>query len=140
MATQDHAFPMKGTIGKITLLGTKDGHLAKENRPISAERLAKDPQFARTRENMKEFGTAGKAAQLLRQSLSGLFRKFGDKRVTSRLVKVLMSVIKSDRTNERGFRNVTDGNVALVEKFELNGAKQFILAFPPTLKGSIGLS
>jgi hypothetical protein len=46
---------MKGTIGKITFLGTKDGHLDKENRPISAERLAKDPQFARARENIKEF-------------------------------------------------------------------------------------
>jgi hypothetical protein len=57
MATH-HAFPMKGTIGKITFLSTKDGHLAKETRPISAERPAKDPQFAGTRENMKEFGSA----------------------------------------------------------------------------------
>jgi hypothetical protein len=53
---------MKGTIGKITFLGTKGAHPAKGNRPISAERPAKDPQFARARENIREFSIA---AQLL---------------------------------------------------------------------------
>jgi hypothetical protein len=60
MATQHHAFPMNGTIGKITFLSTKGAHLAKENRPISAQRLANHPQFARARENIKEFSNAGK--------------------------------------------------------------------------------
>jgi hypothetical protein len=74
MATQNHAFPIKATIGKITFLSTKDGHLAKEDRPLSANKLAKDPQFARTRENMKEFSNASKATKLLRQSQVSLKR------------------------------------------------------------------
>src|SRR5690606_41761396 len=68
MAKQRGIVKLEGTIGDITFLKTKDGYLAKEKTHISADRIATDPAFKRTRENGAEFGRAGKAGKLVRSA------------------------------------------------------------------------
>ena len=120
MAKQRGIVKLEGTIGDITFLKTRDGYLAKEKTHISADRIANDPAFRRTRENGAEFGRAGKAGKLLRNAFRASIQSASDAKVVGRLVKSLMAVIKTDTTSDRGLRNIMLGNQNLLLGFEFN--------------------
>jgi len=120
MAKQTGIIKLKGTIGGISFYKTTDGHLAREKGGVDASRIANDPAFQRTRENGSEFGRAGKGGKVLRNAIRVLLQNAKDKRVVSRLTKDLLSIVKTDTTNERGLRTIPDGNLSLLEGFEFN--------------------
>ena len=120
MARQKGIIKLKGTMGDITFYRTADGYMAREKGGISAERMRTDPAFQRTRENMAEFGRAGKAGKVLRSPILGLLRTAADRRMVSRLTKEMVKVIQMDAINPRGLRNVIDGEAELLEGFEFN--------------------
>jgi hypothetical protein len=120
MARQTGIIKLKGTIGDISFYKTTDGHLAREKGGVDANRIANDPAFVRTRENGSEFGRAGKGGKLLRNALRILLQNAADKRLTSRLTKDLLAIVKTDAVNERGLRTLTDGNLDLLLGFEFN--------------------
>jgi hypothetical protein len=120
MAQQKGILPLKGTIGNINFYKTKDGYLAREKTSINKERIANDPAFARTRENGAEFGRAGQAGKVLRTALRSLLLNTADSRMLSRLTREMMKVIQADAINDRGLRNVIDGEAELLEGFEFN--------------------
>lgn len=120
MAEQDGIIKLKGTIGGITFYKSKDGYLAREKGGINRKRIANDPAFKRTRENGQEFGIAGKYGKFIRNSIRPIVQAASDKRVVSRLLKVLMQIIKTDEINERGNRNPVDGDLELLNGFEFN--------------------
>jgi hypothetical protein len=111
---------LDGTIGDITFSKSRDGYLARQKTSISAERLATDPAFQRTRENGAEFSRAGKAAKLLRQAFRAVAQNCSDRRLGARLTREMMRVIKADATSVRGMRNVIDGETELLQGFEFN--------------------
>ena len=121
MAQQKGIIKLKGTIGGITFYKTsQDGHLAREKGGIEASRIASDPAFQRTRENGAEFGRAGKAGKMLRTAMRGLLINSADGRMVGRLTQRMVKVIQADATNERGLRNVIDGEAELLLGFEFN--------------------
>jgi hypothetical protein len=120
MARQKGIIKLKGTIGDITFYKTKDGHLAREKGGIDASRIASDPAFQRTRENGSEFGRAGKAGKMLRTALRTVLINSADSRMVSRLTQAMVKVIQADSTNERGLRNVIDGEAELLIGFNFN--------------------
>jgi hypothetical protein len=120
MARQKGIIKLKGTIGDITFYKTQDGHLAREKGGIEASRIASDPAFQRTRENGSEFGRAGKAGKVLRTALRALLLNSADGRMVSRLTQQMVKVIQADLINERGLRNVIDGEAELLTGFEFN--------------------
>ena len=132
MARQVGIIKLKGTIGDISFYKSKDGHLARTKGGVDANRIATDPAFQRTRENGSEFGRAGKGGTLFRTAMRVLMQNASDKRVTSRLTKEMVAVIKADTTNERGARTIQDGNMGLLESFEFNiNGKLATLLFAP---------
>jgi hypothetical protein len=120
MARQKGIIKLKGTIGDITFYKTQDGHLAREKGGIDANRIASDPAFQRTRENGSEFGRAGKAGKVLRTAMRALLLNSADGRMVSRLTQQMVKVIQADLINERGLRNVIDGEAELLAGFEFN--------------------
>lgn len=120
MARQKGIIKLKGKIGDLSFYKTKDGYLAREKGGIDKERMKNDPAFQRTRENGAEFGRAGKAGRLLRTSVRPLLLKAADSRVASRMTREMVKVVKSDSTNDRGERVVTEGDVMLLKGFEFN--------------------
>jgi hypothetical protein len=120
MARQRGVIKLEGTLDDITFLKTSDGYMAKVKSSVSADRIATDPDYARTRENNAEFGRAGKAGQLLRSALRTEVKKVSDSRMISRLTQQMMAVLHADTTSARGERNVVDGDLQLVEGFEFN--------------------
>lgn len=120
MARQKSIIKLDGTIGGITFYKSNDGYLAREKGGVSAERIKNDPSFQRTRENGSEFGRAGNAGKVLRNSIRSLLQNASDSRMVSRLTQQLMKVIQLDATNPRGQRNVIDGEAELLNGFEFN--------------------
>lgn len=120
MAKQNGIIQLKGTLGGITFYKSKDGYLAREKGGIDATRMATDPAFQRTRENGNEFGRAGNAGKILRTSMRALLQNSSDSRMVSRLTQKMVTVIQADAVNERGQRNVIDGEAELLTGFEFN--------------------
>jgi hypothetical protein len=120
MARQKGIIKLKGKIGDLSFYKTKDGYLAREKGGVDKERIKNDPAFQRTRENGAEFGRAGKAGRLLRTSVRPLLLKAADNRITSRMTKEMVKVVKSDTANARGERVASQGNIMLLKGFEFN--------------------
>ena len=121
MAKQKGIIKLGGTIGGITFYkSTQDGYLAREKGGVSAEKIATDPAFQRTRENGEEFGRAGKAGKLLRNAIRAMLQNASDSRMVSRLTQKMVEVVQADATNPRGQRNVIDGEAELLQGFEFN--------------------
>jgi hypothetical protein len=120
MPKQHGNVPMQGTIGNMTYYVSKDGFLVRGKGTMNGDRIANDKAFERTRENMSEFGRAGKAGKVLRNSLVSLLQNASDRRMIGRLTKEFVKVIKEDAVNNRGLRNVIDGETELLTGFEFN--------------------
>jgi hypothetical protein len=121
MAILKGILPIEGTIGNITFARTRDGNIVREKGGVSAQRIASDPAFRRTRENNAEFGRAGRADRLFNNALRNTEGTRADARATSRLIKTLMTALKEDSTHPRGERTVAAGNLGLLAGFEFNG-------------------
>lgn len=120
MARQKGIIKLDGTVGGITFYKSKEGYLAREKGGVSADKIANDPNFQRTRENGEEFGRAGKAGKLLRNAIRAMLQNASDSRMVGRLTAEMVKVIQEDVTNTRGQRNVIDGEAELLEGFEFN--------------------
>jgi hypothetical protein len=120
MAKQRGMFKVEGTVDEVTFYKSKDGFLIRQKGGVSADRIASDPAFARTRENQQEFARAGRAGKVLRNAVRPLLVNAGDRLLVSRLFTEMMKVVKADATSDRGQRNVLDGELELLEGFEFN--------------------
>jgi hypothetical protein len=120
MARQKGIIKLKGTIGDVSFYKSKDGYLAREKGGVDADRIKNDPAFQRTRENGSEFGRAGKAGKLLRDSLRLMLQNASDSKVASRLTKEMLRAIQKDQTNVRGARNIVEGELELLTGFDFN--------------------
>ena len=132
MAKQEGILPIQGTLGNLTFYKSKDGYRVKTKSGVSADKIATDDAFQRTRENNAEFGRAGKASKLLRTSLRITIAKAKDNRLVSRLTARMLKVVQADEVSDRGLRNVIDGEASLVEGFDFNiGAKLSATVYMP---------
>lgn len=143
MAKQRGFLKIEGTLGDTTFVKTADGYLAKEKTSMSRSRITSDPAFQRTRENMAEFGRAGKAGKLLRNAIRSLLQNAKDRRVVGRLLKEMMKVIKADATSNRGLRNVVDGEAELLQGFDFNSnailSATLYAQYAPSINRATGL-
>lgn len=125
MARQTGIVKIKGTVGDLTFYKSQDGDMVRQKGGIEKDRIANDPAFVRTRENGKEFGASGSAGKLVLIALRPLLMSASDRRVFSRLLR-LMSFIKNlDTVSARGDRNVgvgiaTPGALSLIKGFDFN--------------------
>jgi hypothetical protein len=102
MAKQKGIFKIEGTLDDITFYKSQDGYLVRQKGGVSAERIATDPSFQRTRENGAEFSAAGK---VLRSAFRTVLLQSGDGRMPSRLTKEMMRA--SDMWADHPFRSST---------------------------------
>jgi len=145
MAKNNSLFKIEGTLDNVTFYKNSDGHYVRTKGGVSRNRILNDPAFARTRENGEEFGQSASAAKLLRNSMGGIVYRAKDRRLSSRLVKVLSAVKNYDLVSARGKRTVASGlqtaeGKALLQGFEFNQSSSMdsILKAPYTLDTSDG--
>ena len=109
MAKYKSLFNVEGTLGEVTFYKNKDGYYIRNKGVVSKNRILNDPAFARTRENLSEFGNTAKTGKQIRQAINSLLFDAKDSKVTSRLTKVLSLVRNEDITSARGQRSVAIG-------------------------------
>src|ERR1035437_4887155 len=68
--------------------------------------IMNNPAFARTRENMSEFGGCGAAVTAIRRGLQNLIPEQTDKNFTGRLMKVVKEINRRDLAGTRGKRAI----------------------------------
>jgi hypothetical protein len=120
MAQQKGTVPIQGTIGNLTFYKSIDGYMVKAKSEVSKSKIMSDPKFSRTRENMAEFGNAGKSGKILRAPFTGLLQNAADPRMVGRLTAQCMDVLKTDTASKRGKRTVAKGDLSLFSDFEFN--------------------
>jgi hypothetical protein len=89
---------------------------------VSKERIANDPNYVRTRENMNEFSLNISSGKMLRLSLGSLVFKAKDARLSNRLMQTMSKIKNLDSTSARGERSVSNG-IATAE------GKQYLIGF-----------
>jgi hypothetical protein len=109
MAKLKSLLKIEGTLDDITYYKSQDGFMVRKKGGVSKKRIAKDPAFARTRENGSEFGSVARSGKHLRRAITGLLATAKDNRVTSRLAQTLSQVKNEDLSSLRGQRNVATG-------------------------------
>ncbi|WP_158727937.1 MULTISPECIES: hypothetical protein [unclassified Flavobacterium] len=112
---------MKGTLDGLTFYKSKDGHLVRTKGGVNKKRIMTDPAFARTRENLSEFGQNAKAGKLIRDAVGLMLNNAKDSKLSSRMLQLLNSIKNLDTTSERGKRNVQVGLNSMEGKQLLKG-------------------
>ena len=125
MARQKGLIKLEGTIGDMTFykgngVGGKKEYLVKTPGGVSAERIASDPAFARTRENNSEFGRAARYGKLIRKGLAPVFSAVGNSSAAARFTQLMRKEISKDTANPRGERVVENVALSTLNGIELN--------------------
>lgn len=131
MPKQTGFLQLEGTYGDVTFIKTKNGFVARRKSSISADRIANDKNFRRTRENNAEFTNTAKGAKLLRLTFNELLQEAKDGRTITRLFSSMMKVVKSDPISKRGERKISKGDISKLETFECNGSALLSVSFTP---------
>ncbi|MBK5212952.1 MAG: hypothetical protein JJE55_04745 [Flavobacteriaceae bacterium] len=76
---------------------------------VDKDRILSEARFARTRENMSEFGHCATAGKYLRKAAAGMTLTAKDSAVVARLTKVMTEIKNLDGTSNRGSRRVEVG-------------------------------
>ncbi len=85
-----------------------------------------DPAYARTRENISEFGSNAKSGKLIRDSIGILLNRAKDPKLSSRMLQLMNKIKDLDSTSKRGKRSVSKGlntpaGKELLKGFDFNG-------------------
>ncbi len=121
MGRQDGLIQLRGAVANMSFYKNKiDGYLARKKGGVTKERIQTDPKYELTRKNMAEFARAGLASKVFRRVFRSLLSRTTDKRMTGRLTREMVKVIREDAVNLRGQRNVIDGDASLLQGFEFN--------------------
>src|SRR5690554_6127771 len=143
MAKQAGIIKLKGTIDDIAFYKTADGHLARAKGGIDRDKILNSPAFARTRENNAEFARAGQGGKVLRTAFRSLIQNAKDRRLVSRLTTLLLAIVQTDPVNDRGQRNLDEGELTLLKGFECNNNGKlnttFFGQYEPSFDRSTGL-
>lgn len=121
MAKQTGVIKLIGKLRENSYYYTKDnGYLVRKITSVDAERIRTDPAFVRVRENNTDFGRCAWGVKLLRAAFIPLFAGAADTRMTSRLTRAVMGVMKSDMAGAPGMKRPESGDMGLLRGFEFN--------------------
>lgn len=138
MAKQTGLVKYSGTMGGVRHFKIKglDGDFAGLAGGPTAEQIQNDEAFARTRENMSEFGGCASAAKTLRVALAQIIKQYSDPRLTGRLTALMKQINLADTANPRGERSILISSYGEVLKglnFDVNVSLSGVFNAPYTL-------
>lgn len=125
MARNNSFIRLEGTLDGLTFYRKNGESFVKTKNRVSKNRIMNDPAYARTRENMQEFGGAAKCSKAFRTSFAAITRLVSDSYVSSRITGKFRGIV-GNGTGLRGERlfNIVD-HVTQFVGFNFNIAKPF---------------
>lgn len=118
MPKQIGPLPIEGTLGDLIFYKTIHGHLVRRKGNLNKERVSSEAAFEGSRKASSEFGRAGAASGLVRNAIKAYCPYAGDGQTHARLSKVFGEIIRADKTNPVGERQVIAENIAPLKAFE----------------------
>jgi hypothetical protein len=109
----------QGTYEDMTFYKKEGKNYVRKKSGVSKERIANDPNYVRTRENMNEFKQSATSGKLLRLALGSLVFKAKDNKLSSRLLQTMSRIKNLDATSARGQRTVALGLATVAGKVDL---------------------
>ena len=108
MAHQTGVIQYKGSFKSIRNYTNKNDSTiyAGEKGGANRDLIMNNPAFARTRENMSEFGGCGMVVKAIRRGLQHLIPENTDTHFTGRLMKIIKMINLKDLQGERGKRAI----------------------------------
>ena len=100
---------LEGTLDGLTFYKSQDGYMVRTKGGVSKSRIMNDPAYARTRENLSEFGQNAKAGKLIRDSVGIMLNKAKDPKLSSRMLQLMNTIKNFDSSSVRGKRTVQQG-------------------------------
>src|SRR5688500_10816287 len=85
MARQEGIILLTGPVGNLSFYRMNGEYFARKKSGVSGEQIKSEPAYARTRENIAEFGRASLATKLFRSAFCVWIKSAADCRVTGRL-------------------------------------------------------
>lgn len=132
MAKNKSIIKLEGTLGDITFYNKNGQNLAKLKSEVSKARIMKDPSFARTRENMSEFGGSASIGKSIRLAFANFLKTFASKTISAKLTGLCFRVIGRDPTGNRGQRSFELlANKDILVGYDLNEDSVGAVFFPP---------
>jgi len=122
MAKNTGIVQLQGKLGNMIF--SKNGNVSVAG-GSTADKFKSAASMQRTRENAAEFGRAATAGKTLRLAFRMLIQSSGDSLLTSRVTKMMRSLIALDDVNERGQRGVLDAETEALAGMEFNGNSSF---------------
>jgi len=119
MARQVGLIKIEGTLGDLTFYTQEGEYFVKTKSSLTADQIANDPNFARTRENNREFAEAASLSKLIKQALSPNLIK--DLYYFARLNAISYRSVRKDSVNGRGDRELQEGNEYDYYGFDFGG-------------------
>lgn len=119
MARQIGLIKIEGTLGDLTFYRQDRDYYVKTKSSLTAEQIANDPNFARTRENNQEFASAVNVSKLVKQALSPHLVK--DMYYFAKLNAISYKSVRKDSVNGRGDRLLQEGNEYDFYGYEFGG-------------------
>lgn len=142
MATQSGVIQLKGRVGNLSFYKTGDGYAVRKASGVDGNKVKNHPSYARTRENMAEFGEATKSAKLFRTAFADDVRATGDASLSRRLTSLMSKLLRQDAVHGRGERKILHAATAEFEGFAFNSASALTdvvkTPFEPTLNRATG--
>jgi hypothetical protein len=125
MPKQKGLVKFEGTIDGLTFYKNSEGHFVRMAGGVSKTRIMNDPAFARTRENINEFGKNAKAAKFLRDTAGIMVVRAKDARTSNRLMQIFNKIKNMDDVSDRGQRKISIGitqpeGKSLLKNFDFN--------------------
>ena len=120
MAKQNSIIPIKGTIGNLTFLETKNGQEVRKKRMKATREELDSVNYARATEHKKEWRRGVAASSLMRSAAKDAILLCKDRKMVARLGARMYKVTKEDFTHGRGERTVEDGNLSTLKGFNFN--------------------
>lgn len=120
MKNQKKDLRIELSLGGQTLHRVKDGFKIKRKSGVDANRIKTDPAFRNTLLSNSDFTTAANAGRMLREAFNIASSNARDARMSTRLTTSMRSVLKSDPVNVRGQRQVSNGDLTMLEGFQFN--------------------
>lgn len=131
MAKQQSLLKVGGSLEDLNFFKRDGQHFVRMRSTLSAQRIANDSAFSRTREVNREFASVMRAAKLFRAAFRNSMMKVADSKFNRRLSSLLFRIKSLDTSNFRGQRNVAGGletpeGAKLLLGFNFNAGVNFI--------------
>jgi hypothetical protein len=128
MSKQTSLLTFEGKMGNLSFFKSKGEYRARIRGGMSKERIMKDPDMSRVRENMSEFTATAMMGKSFRRAIAKA-KNFTDGTITQRLAKVF-TVIKKRSLGTRGKRPIhLSLHRSLLTGFELSTTQNLMDVF-----------